>query len=347
MPERFEVDIDGIRSVIEGEPPFRSKQVWQGLYGRALDPLDMTDLPLALRKRLDSELPSSLRLVVERACDGGDTVKSLYECKDGSRVESVLMSYPDRVTVCISTQAGCAMACKFCATGQAGFTRHLSTGEIVEQVVRAMKRARPRRVSHVVLMGMGEPFANYDRVWDAVVRFHCDIGISARRITMSTVGIVPGIRRLTASELPVNLAVSLHAANDELRDELIPINRRYPLGELAEVLEEYVSVTRRRLSFEWALIEGVNDRRRDIQELAEYARPLRAHVNLIPLDPTYGFGARATSFNGVMEFRKGLDEMGINATVRMTRGAEIQAACGQLSGDLAATVPSVANMKGS
>ena len=166
--------------------------------------------------------------------DGGDTVKWLWALDGGAHVETVLMHYPDRSTVCVSTQAGCAMGCGFCATGQAGFERHLSVGEIVEQVIEAARRAAPRRVSNVVFMGMGEPLANYDATWAAVERLHGDVGISARHLTLSTVGIVPGIRRLATEALPVNLAVSLHAANDRLRDELVPINRRYPLAALAE-----------------------------------------------------------------------------------------------------------------
>ena len=166
------------------------------------------------------------------------------------------MQYPDRVTVCVSTQAGCAMACQFCATGQAGFQRHLTQGEIVEQVAVAMREAGPRRLSNVVFMGMGEPLANYDRVWGAVVRLHGDMGLSARHLTLSTVGLVPGIRRLATETLPVNLAVSLHAANDDLRDELVPINRRYPLEELALACAGYVAASGRRLSIEWAMIDG-------------------------------------------------------------------------------------------
>ena len=173
------------------------------------------------------------------------------------------MLYPDRVTVCVSTQAGCAMACQFCATGQAGFQRQLTQGEIVEQVAVAMREARPRRVSNIVFMGMGEPLANYDRVWGAILRLHGDMGFSARHLTLSTVGIVPGIRRLASESLPVNLAVSLHAANDDLRDELVPINRRYPLDVLAEACAEYVAASGRRLSIEWAMIDGVNDRSSD------------------------------------------------------------------------------------
>src|SRR6202166_4758096 len=196
------------------------------------------------------------------------------------------MHYRDRSSVCVSTQAGCAMGCGFCATGQAGFSRQLSAGEIVEQVVGAIREARPRRVSNVVFMGMGEPLANYDRVWAAVTRLHGDMGLSARHLTLSTVGVVPGIRRLSTESLPVNLAVSLHAANDEKRDVLVPINKRYPLGDLAAVCAEYVKATGRRLYIEWAMIHDVNDQESDALELSRFARPLGAHVNLIPLNPT-------------------------------------------------------------
>ena len=222
------------------------------------------------------------------------------------------------------------MACGFCATGQAGFDRHLSTGEIVEQVVRARASAAPRRLSNVVFMGMGEPLANYDAVWAAVERLHRDLGLSARHLTLSTVGIVPGIRRLTEENLPVNLAVSLHAANDALRDELVPINRRYPLAVLHEACAAYLEAKNRRLSFEWALIDGVNDRASDATELADYARSLRAHVNLIPLNPTEGYRTRGTPPEKVAAFSERLKALGANATVRRNRGTEIPAACGQL-----------------
>ena len=259
-------------------------------------------------------------------------MKFLWRLHDDRSIETVLMAYRDRVTVCVSSQAGCAMGCGFCATGQAGFERHLSTGEIVEQVVRSMLRARDeqRRVSNVVFMGMGEPLANYENTWSAVERMHDDLGLSARHLTISTIGIVPGIRRLAGERLPVNLAVSLHAANDELRNELVPINKRYPLTELAKACREYLDAKGRRLSFEWALIDGVNDRRRDAAELAAYARPLRAHVNLIPLNPTPGWPTRGTPPAGVRSFRDRLTELGINVTVRRTRGTDIDAACGQL-----------------
>jgi 23S rRNA (adenine2503-C2)-methyltransferase len=226
------------------------------------------------------------------------------------------------------------MACGFCATGQAGYERNLTVGEIVEQVVRAARTSAsgptPRRLSNIVFMGMGEPMANYDRVWEAIRRIHGDLGLSARHLTLSTVGIVPGIRRMADEDLPVNLAVSLHAANDELRDELVPINRRYPLDELYAACADYLKVKNRRLSFEWALIDGVNDRGSDADELAAAALRLRAHVNLIPLNPTPGYATRGTSPAQVTAFRDLLRSLGVNATVRQNRGTDIDAACGQL-----------------
>jgi 23S rRNA (adenine2503-C2)-methyltransferase len=327
----YDVTPDSLAELLADEPAYRVRQVWDGLHRRALRPGEMTDLPLALRDRLDAALPVGLTEVTRQSADGGETVKWLWSLTDGSRVESVLMAYPDRVTVCVSTQAGCAMACSFCATGQAGFRRQLTTGEIVEQVIAATRAARPRRLSHVVFMGMGEPLANYDRTWAAVERLHDDLGLSARHLTLSTVGVVPGIRRLTAEALPVNLAVSLHAANDELRDQLVPLNRRYPLAELRRACGAYVETTGRRLSIEWALIDGVNDRQSDVAELAAFARPLGAHVNLIPLNPTPGYPVRGTPKAGVRRFCDRLAASGVNATVRRTRGVEIDAACGQLA----------------
>ncbi|MDP9387436.1 MAG: 23S rRNA (adenine(2503)-C(2))-methyltransferase RlmN [Actinomycetota bacterium] len=331
---RYDVTPDELAELLAGEPAYRARQVWDGLYRLGTGPEELTTLPRALRQRLAAEPALAPALRADARVEAGDdTVKWRWELADGRRVETVLMHYPDRTTVCVSSQAGCAMGCSFCATGQAGFERNLTTGEIVEQVVRAgvEARERGRRLSNVVFMGMGEPLANYDRVWAAIERLHADLGLSARHLTVSTIGIVPGIRRLAREELPVNLAVSLHAADDARRDELVPVNRRYPLAELVEACRQYVDAKGRRLSFEWALIDGVNDRPGDAARLAELAREVRAHVNLIPLNPTPGYGVPGTPPAGVGAFRRLLVSLGVNATVRRNRGTDVDAACGQLA----------------
>ncbi len=334
MATLYDPSRDELAALLEGEPRYRLDQLWHGLYEQRSTPAELTTLPKALRTRLDADLPLALEPVTESVSDDGLTVKWLWKLADGSQIETVLMHYPDRSTVCVSTQAGCAMACGFCATGQAGFERNLSVGEIVEQVVRASRVAAEgepaRRVSNIVFMGMGEPLANVDRVLGAVHRIHGDLGLSARHLTISTVGIVPGINRLALEPLPVNLAVSLHAANDELRDELVPINRRYPLADLYAACEAYLTVKNRRISFEWAMIDGVNDRASDARELAAAARSLRAHINLIPLNATPGWPTKGTPAERVASFRDQLEDLGANATVRANRGNEIDAACGQL-----------------
>jgi 23S rRNA (adenine2503-C2)-methyltransferase len=342
VTSRYDADRGDLEALLADQPRYRVDQVWRGLYEQLAGPEELTSLPRALRGSIAEALPSALAQATERTADRGDTVKWLWTLADGTQVETVLMHYDDRSTVCISTQAGCAMACGFCATGQAGFERHLTVGEIVEQVVRAARRAREdgRRLSNVVFMGMGEPLANYEPTWAAVERLHGDLGLSARHLTVSTVGIVPGIRRLAEEALPVNLAVSLHAADDALRDELVPINRRYPLSTLLDACAGYLQAKGRRLSFEWALIDGVNDRDVDAKRLIERARslPLPAHVNLIPLNPTPGYAVQGTPLRRVRAFRDRLAAGGLNATVRRTRGTEIDAACGQLRAEHAISV---------
>jgi 23S rRNA (adenine2503-C2)-methyltransferase len=332
---RYDLSHSELAELLDGEPGYRVNQLSQGLYADLVDPTEITTLSKKLREQLAEadELRSALHTVVERKADNGETIKWLSELHDGKRVETVLMHYAERSTVCVSSQAGCAMNCSFCATGQAGFDRNLGVGEIVEQVVMAMRQARldERRLTNIVFMGMGEPLANFDRLWPAIQRIHDDLGIGARHITVSTVGVVPGIRRLTEEALPVNLAVSLHAANDELRNTLVPLNKRYPLNDLIAACRDYIDVKGRRLSFEWALIHDVNDRDQDAAELARIAVPLGAHVNVIPLNPTPGYLVRGSSAKAVQRFVDRLAEHGVNATIRTTRGSDIDAACGQLA----------------
>jgi 23S rRNA (adenine2503-C2)-methyltransferase len=332
---RYDLTRADLGELLAGEPRYRVDQVWHGLYDQLGEPDEWTNLPKQLRTELAGQLPRALRPVTESVSDDAKTVKFLWELDGGERIETVLMLYRDRATVCVSSQAGCAMACGFCATGQAGFARHLTVGEIVEQIAAATARARSlgRRVSNVVYMGMGEPMANEDRVWRSVERLHGEFGLSARHITISTVGLVPGIRTLATRPLPVNLAVSLHAANDELRNELVPINKRYPIGELMSACTDYLAARNRRISFEWAMIDGVNDRDLDATQLAALCRRLRpsAHVNLIPLNPTPGYPTQGSTLRRVHEFRDLLESLGANATVRQNRGTEIDAACGQLA----------------
>ncbi len=334
---------DEIASILEGEPRYRLDQLWSGLYTHFQRPADITTLPAALRTRISNELPESLIEVTRSVSEDGDTVKFLWNLLEGHHpIETVLMYYEERATVCVSTQAGCAMACGFCATGQAGFNRHLTTGEIVEQVVRAAREAaaRSRRIDNIVFMGMGEPLANEASVWAAVERIHGDIGISARHLTISTVGIVPGIKTLASRPLPVNLAVSLHAARNELRDQLVPINQRYPLEMLMQTCRDYLHEKRRRVTFEWALISTVNDTDQDARELAELCFQLSppAHVNLIPLNPTPGWPTVGSSPARVAAFQRLLRDLGVNATTRQNRGTEIDAACGQLAAGQPVTV---------
>lgn len=329
--------------ILTGEPRYRLDQLWTGLYTHFQKPQDITTLPANLRARLSSELPESLIEVKRAVTDNGDTVKFLWHLLNGQHpIETVLMYYDTRATVCVSTQAGCAMACGFCATGQAGFNRHLTIGEIVEQVVRAAREAalHKRRIDNIVFMGMGEPLANEPAVWGAVERLHEDIGISARHLTISTVGIVPGIKALATRPLPVNLAVSLHAARNSLRDELVPINTRYPLEVLIQACRDYLHEKRRRVTFEWALIDSVNDTDQDARELAELCFQLTpaAHVNLIPLNPTPGWPTVGSSPARVAAFQRLLRDLGVNATTRQNRGTEIAAACGQLAAGQPVTV---------
>jgi 23S rRNA (adenine2503-C2)-methyltransferase len=315
-----------------GEPRYRADQVWQALTAQRRPLADATNLPAGLRDALAAAFPLALRPLVERHGDGGDTVKWLLGTSDGLEIETVLMLSVDRATVCVSSQAGCAMGCTFCATGQAGFDRHLTAGEIVEQVAHAMHHS-PRAVTNVVFMGMGEPMANFDPTWEAVTRLHDAFGISARRITVSTVGVVPGMRRMAEEQLPVTLAVSLHAPNDALRETMVPIDARYPLREVIDAAHAVARRHGRRVTFEYACIEHVNDDPELADELADLLAPLGplgTHVNLIPLNPTAGFPGRAAAPPRLRAFADRLASHGLTATIRRNRGTDIEAACGQL-----------------
>lgn len=331
MPSAYEYTRDEVTQLLVGEPRYRVEQVWHGLWNEGQLVEEITTIPKALRIRLAGEFAPGLQVANDVSSDHGATRKWVFRLSDGATIETVLMNYHDRVTVCVSSQAGCAMGCTFCATGQAGFTRNLSAGEVLEQVMFAAREAAPRRVSNVVFMGMGEPLANYRVTVEAVKRLHEYKGLSARHLTVSTVGVAPAIERLAREGLPLTLAVSLHSANNETRSELVPLNRRYPLERLHDACVTWMAATSRRLSFEWALIDGVNDTEEALDELAEYANSLRAHVNLIPLNPTPGYLVRGSSPPRVNEFRDGLESLGVNVTVRNTRGRSIDAACGQLA----------------
>jgi 23S rRNA (adenine2503-C2)-methyltransferase len=302
----------------------------------------MTDLPTATRERITGTLlPTLLTPVRELSCDAGSTRKALWRLHDGALVESVLMIYPDRVTACLSSQAGCGMGCPFCATGQAGLTRNLSTAEIVDQAVYLAGLAAgqlSRRLSHVVFMGMGEPLANYPQVVAAVRRLVTPspegLGLSQRQVTVSTVGLVPAIRRLAGEGLAVTLALSLHAPDDALRDELVPVNQRWKVAEVLAAGTDYAHRTGRRLSIEYAMIRDVNDQPWRADLLAELLAGRLVHVNLIPLNPTPGGRWDASPKPVEREFVRRLRAAGIATTVRDTRGREIDGACGQLAAEL-------------
>ena len=364
----YDLEPAGLARLAEeaGEPGYRARQLARQLDRRKVaDPGAMTDLPAGFRAYLaDRFAGGGLHLRRHQVGDGGWTHKFLFGLAGGDSVESVLMLYPPaggpegapasdweggrqgRATLCISTQAGCAMGCTFCATGQFGFTRNLSAGEVLEQVARVWallgelrpSPAVPDRLTNVVFMGMGEPFANPGATWGAAWRLHQGFGLSARAITISTVGLVPGIDRAAREGLPVNLAVSIHAGTDELRDRLVPLNRTWPIAELLGAVRRYVAATRRRVSFEYALIRGVNDGTDQAEALSGLLAPLRvpgtgghaAHLNLIPYNPTPSLGLDTPSRGTIRRFREVVAAHGLPVSVRANRGVGIDAACGQL-----------------
>ncbi len=354
-PPRHLLDMDraGRRAAVSelGLPAYRADQVSTHVLRHLQeDPRTWTDVPKEAQDTLATLVPNLLTPVRTLTCDAGQTVKSVWRLHDGALVESVLMRYPDRVTMCISSQAGCGMGCPFCATGQAGLTRNLSTAEIVEQMLagaRALENDEVAggsgRVTNVVFMGMGEPLANFAAVSGALQRMTAPppegYGMSARGITVSTVGLVPRIRDLANLGLPVTLAVSLHAPDDELRSELVPINERWPVVEVLDAAWDYAEQTGRRVSIEYALIKDINDQRWRAELLGSLLAGHLVHVNLIPLNPTPGSIWTASTPEDERAFVRALREAGVAVTVRDTRGREIDGACGQLAATTSPVVP--------
>lgn len=337
--------MNSLLSVSEGEldgwladheaPAYRRRQIWGWLARGATSFEQMHDLPRALRAALASDFSTtSLHAIATSVADRGLTTKTLYELEGGHSVEAVVMRYTDRATLCISSQAGCPIGCPFCATGKFPFGRNLKAHEIVEQALDGERilAAEGRRLSHVVFMGMGEPMANYAAVVESVRRLaHPDLlGISPRRIVVSTSGLIPRIAQLGEEKIPVTLAISLHAARDELRDILVPINRKYPVRDLVAASQAYGERTGRRVSYEWVMLAGVNDTERDARDLGALLRGKLAHVNLIPFNPVDGTPFHAPDRTSIKTFKEMVQAQGLNVTVRDTRGREADAACGQL-----------------
>jgi 23S rRNA (adenine2503-C2)-methyltransferase len=346
----LDLNRDEMRALMNawGQPDFRADQLWNWVYIRLAASADeMSNLPKVLRARLARETRiGGLTPVAQQRSQNEETIKWLFELmpssvanltdgnEDVSQIETVLMAYKQRRTACISSQAGCGIGCTFCATGQMGLQRNLTVGEIVGQVLFVARELtfRNEMLTNVVLMGMGEPLSNYNATLSALRRLTDPHGFNMgqRRLTLSTVGLVPGIERFGGEGLQVGLAVSLHAATDELRNTLVPINRHYPLDRLMAACRKYVARTRRRISFEWALIAGVNDSVDQARALAERVRGMLCHVNLIPLNPTAGYPGKPSPLARVAAFRAELEHHGIPTTVRTRRGIDIQAGCGQL-----------------
>lgn len=339
MKSFFDLSLDELRETLTawGQPAYRAQQIWQAVYrDLAPSPAAITPLPKALRQKLAETFSfGTLTLAAEVKSSDGQTRKALFHLPDGKAIETVLMGYEKRRTVCISSQAGCAMGCVFCATGQMGFKRHLTAGEIVQQVLWFARdlKARNDQLTNIVVMGMGEPLHNYEATMRAldVLTDPDGFNFGARRITLSTVGLVPLIERFAAEKRQVNLAISLHAASDELRGELLPVNKKYPLAEVFRAARHYYETTHRRITFEWALIAGQNDTPEQAHALARLAQGLPCHVNVIPLNPTRGYAGQASTRERVARFKAVLEAHSIPCTVRVRRGIDVDAGCGQLA----------------
>jgi 23S rRNA (adenine2503-C2)-methyltransferase len=335
----YDLNFSDLTSVLNewGEPVYRARQIWQGLYQQFWNsPEQFTNIPISLRDKLAKFLDfNGLALAATLNSTDSQTVKSLFKLQDGKSIEAVLMRYEKRNTLCISSQAGCAMGCVFCATGQMGYKRHLNSGEIVAQVMyyAHLLHNESNVVTNIVLMGMGEPFHNYDNTLAAIDRLNDPEGYNfgARRFTISTVGLVPAIRQFAAEKCQINLAISLHAAEDTLRTSMLPINKRYPIDELLAACREYISITGRRVTFEWALINEVNDTPEQAILLAKRLKGMLCHVNAIPLNPTQGYSGQATTRDRAENFKQILNRYGIPCNIRLRRGIDIEAGCGQLT----------------
>ncbi len=332
------IDPDAIATAVAelGEAPYRARQVYQALTrGLIIDFHEVTTLPLGLRRALAQRLcPLTLQAVDSVVLPKGTAEKTVFATADGHPVEAVLMKYSSRATVCVSTQVGCAVGCAFCASGRLGLRRSLSAEEMVDQVFHFARRLRDagRRVTNVVFMGMGEPFHNYDETLRAcrLLNDEAGFGLAARAISVSTVGVVPGIDRFADESLQINLAVSLHAATDELRDRLVPLNRTYPLDEVFAASARYVRRTHRKVMFEYVVLRGVNDGDEQVQVLAQRVKPPHYHLNLIAYNETGGPFSRPRAV-AVAALRAKLETAGVSCTVRRSPGGEIEAACGQLA----------------
>ncbi|MBN2391140.1 MAG: 23S rRNA (adenine(2503)-C(2))-methyltransferase RlmN [Anaerolineae bacterium] len=342
-PNLYDLDLSGLETLLGvwGEPRYRAKQIWEWLYRHLITNTEqMTSLPKALRERLAEETRLSIpRVLARQESFDGETRKDLLEFDDGHTVEVVLMRYIERRSACISTQVGCAVGCQFCATGQMGFQRNLTSGEIVAQVMYLARElnVQDQKLTNVVLMGMGEPLLNYNHTLAAIrTLIHPDgFQMGQRRITLSTAGIAPGIRRFADEGLQVNLAVSLHAATDALRSELMPINRKHNLNELFAAISDYLTKTNRRVTLEWVLIDGVNDTLEQAEALAARTAGMLVHVNLIPLNPTADYSGQPSSDEHIETFTQILERRHVPFTLRLRRGIDIQAGCGQLRARMA------------
>jgi 23S rRNA (adenine2503-C2)-methyltransferase len=352
LPFIYDLEYSDLKNLLAelGEPSYRADQIWQGLYKHYWKtPDEFTNLPKTLREQLGQNLRfEDLKLVRYLDSSDGQTRKTLFQLYDKRVIEAVLMKYDPsthkghgRRTLCISSQAGCAMGCVFCATGQMGFKRNLTSGEIIAQVMyyARMLHEQNENVTNIVLMGMGEPFHNYDNTMAAIDRLNNPNGYNfgARRFTISTVGLVPMIRRFADEKRQVNLAISLHAADDDERSSIMPVNKKYNIAKLLEACRYYVDQTGRRITFEWALISGVNDTEEVARKLAARLKGLMCHVNAIPLNPTTGYQGRATTRQSAAKFKETLEQAGIPCTIRMRRGIDIQAGCGQLAGSVSSS----------